>query len=123
MHNIKRSILILATLALAAGCAGEVTDDADGAVDEAQTFGAPGFPMPDKMRVDPGDIVDVRLSDEPVACGGAVQADLAALKAACVAESVAGVSGVVISQSTPYSIATGLCRAKISCLFNVGDEQ
>jgi hypothetical protein len=64
MHNIKRSILILATMGMVAGCA---TTDADGdhleagqpgVVEEAQTFGTRDFPMPSEYVIRPGDTVE-----------------------------------------------------------------
>jgi hypothetical protein len=122
---MNRTIPTILAALVFAGCSHEMADEADvGSSEESQTFGAGGIPLAPAQRVDPGDIVEVRTSEEPAACGaaGAVHADLATLKAECLEDDVGGVHGVVISQSTPYIVATGLCRAKISCLFNVSND-
>ncbi len=60
--NTKSTITLILAAAIFGGCAFEgddatATDDAISAVDYAQTWGSPGFPLPPAMRIDPGDEV------------------------------------------------------------------
>jgi hypothetical protein len=118
MHNIKRSILILATMGMVAGCAGtETADDSElaGFTEEAQTFGGPGFPLPASLRVDPGDTVET-YGPETVACS-----EMGVAKAALTAECKED-GGVHYGVLYRYNSADGDCSVAVRCLFNASND-
>jgi hypothetical protein len=137
-NRIARIAPILAVLALVAGCAFDGADDSSeaSAVEQEQTFGAPGFPMPVRQRVDPGDVVD---TDRNVVCSVTVdpeevpptrtvtsvarEACRNQAAAQCAESEVDGVAGVVLYSGTLEMSCNGFAcsgRAIVQCLYNVG---
>jgi hypothetical protein len=111
----RMTIITLATLVFA-GCAGAETaeDESEGWITEAQTFGGPGIPMPDKMVKDDNDYVDTYSSEEGEC------ASVKTLNARC-----DSAGGTPITVSHRWNRASESCplEHRIGCLFKVGEEQ
>ncbi len=138
-----RNLLALAAALVFAGCGTDVGDDTAldtgepiSTVDYAQTFGGPDFPLPEAMRIDPGDEVesyqracerqrDPETQKWAESIQGAAARCVPLAQADCKAD-----GGVVLGHSvtsyqriaaTETRLERWFAHVSARCLFNVGD--
>jgi hypothetical protein len=113
--NVRNLLTFAAAAVVFAGCAGaeSAADESEGWITEAQTWGGPGIPVPDKMVKDDNDYVETFASEEGEC------STLETLNARCIAA-----GGAPYSVSRRRNIGSEECpiETRIGCLFKIAND-